>query len=185
MIRINLAPSGSAGRRRSIRIGLPGFNLGLLFGVVYVVAAVGIGGYWWTLDREETRLRGEVDRANQELIVLKATIGQNAKVKDQLAELKKRLEAINTLTQNQSRPIRLLDAFVESVPRDLWITGIEEKSAVLKVSGSAFSTTAVADLMANLKSSGKFKDVDIVVSRQDLAKTPRLVTFEVTCRFEG
>jgi len=40
-------------------------------------------------------------------------------------------------------------------------------------------------LMTNLRASGKFKDVDIVVSRQDLAKVPRLVTFEVTCRFES
>ncbi len=52
-----------------------------------------------------------------------------------------------------------------------------------KIAGSAFSTTAVADLMSNLKNSGKFRDVDLIVSRQDLAKTPRVVTFEVTCRF--
>jgi len=46
------------------------------------------------------------------------------------------------------------------------------------------STAAVSDFMANLKSSGKFKDVEIVVSRQALDKTPSLVTFEVTCKFE-
>jgi hypothetical protein len=39
--------------------------------------------------------------------------------------------------------------------------------------------------MANLRASGKFKEVEIVVSRQDLGKSPQLVTFEVTCRFEG
>jgi hypothetical protein len=38
--------------------------------------------------------------------------------------------------------------------------------------------------MSNLKSSGKFKEVDIVISRQAIDKTPSLVTFEVTCRFE-
>ena len=62
---------------------------------------------------------------------------------------------------------------------------MEEKGNVLKVAGAAFSPVAVSDLMANLRASGKFKEVDIVVSRQDLAKTPRLVTFEVTCRFES
>lgn len=186
MIRINLSSSGSGSRRhRSNRVGMPGFKVGLFFGLVYVLVAAGVGGYWLMLDREETRLRREVDRGNQELTVLKATIAQGTKVKEQLAELKKRVEAIDTLTQNQGRPIRLLDAFVGNVPRDLWITGLEEKSTVLKISGSAFSTTAVADLMSNLKSSGKFKDVDIVISKQDIAKTPRIVTFEVTCRFES
>jgi hypothetical protein len=38
--------------------------------------------------------------------------------------------------------------------------------------------------MANLKASGKFKEVDLVESRQDLGKSPRTITFEVTCEFE-
>jgi Tfp pilus assembly protein PilN len=71
------------------------------------------------------------------------------------------------------------------VPNDLWITKMEERGNMLKVSGSAFTAAAVSDLMSNLRASGKFKEVDIVVSRQDLVKTPRLVTFEVTCRFES
>ena len=70
------------------------------------------------------------------------------------------------------------------MPRDLWITSLEQKESVLKLSGTAFSTTAVSDFMANLKASGKFKDVDIVVSRQAFDKTPTTVTFEVTCTFE-
>ena len=71
------------------------------------------------------------------------------------------------------------------VPRDVWITGFEDKNGALKVPGSAFSTTAVSDFMTNLRRSGKFKDVDIMVSKQELQKPPRLVTFEVTCRFES
>ena len=38
--------------------------------------------------------------------------------------------------------------------------------------------------MANLKASGKFKDVDIVDAKQDLNKSPRVITFEVVTRFE-
>jgi len=79
----------------------------------------------------------------------------------------------------------MLDAFADVVPRDLWITSMEEKGSQLKLNGTAYSTTAVSDLMSNLRSSGKFKDIDLVVSRQDLAKTPSVVTFEVTCRFES
>jgi Tfp pilus assembly protein PilN len=77
-----------------------------------------------------------------------------------------------------------LDSFIDTVPRDLWITGLEQKESVLKLNGTAFSTTAVSDFMSNLKSSGKFKDVDIVISRQAIDKTPSLVSFEVTCRIE-
>jgi len=189
MIRINLAPREA--RRRGAGFKLPslsvgvGLNLGLLFGVVYILAVVGLGYAWWSLSAEESRLTAEIGRANQELTSLKATLGQGANVKARLADFKKRVEVIEALTKGQSRPIVLFDAFADVVPQDLWITGMEERDAVLKVTGSAFSTTAVSDLLSNLRSSGRFRDIDIVVSRQDLAKTPSLVTFEVTCRFES
>ena len=88
--------------------------------------------------------------------------------------------------KNQAASILVLDAFADTIPRDLWITALEERNAEIKASGTAFTANAVADFMSNLKSSGKFKEVDIVVSKQDLTKAPSSpVTFEVTCRFEG
>ena len=75
--------------------------------------------------------------------------------------------------------------FAAVIPNDLWVTRMEERGNILKVNGTAFSSAAVSDLMANLRASGKFKEVEIVTSKQDLSKSPRLVTFEVTCRFEG
>jgi Tfp pilus assembly protein PilN len=100
-------------------------------------------------------------------------------------ELKKRVDVIETLTKNQARPIILVDAFANTVPPDLWITGLEEKNASLKINGSATSAVAISIFMTNLRQSGKFKDVDVIVTRQDLARPTPLVTFEVTCRFEG
>lgn len=189
MIRINLAPREA--RRRSVGFKLPslslgaGLNLGVVFGVLYLLTAAGLGYAWWGLSAQESRLSGEIARGNQELSSLKATLGQGANVKAQLADFKKRVEVIEALMKGQTRPIVLFDAFADVVPRDLWITGMEERDSVLKVTGSAFSTTAVSDLLSNLRSSGRFRDIDIVVSRQELAKTPSMVTFEVTCRFEG
>ena len=189
MIRINLAPSEA--RRRSAGFKLPslnlgaGLNLGVVFGVVYLLALGGLGYTWLSLHMEESRLEGEIARASQELASLKVTLGKGANVKARLADYKKRVEVIEALTKGQARPIVLFDSFADVVPRDLWITGMEERESQLKVTGSAFSTTAVSDLMANLRSSGRFKSIDIVISRQDLDKTPSLVTFEVTCRFES
>jgi len=71
-----------------------------------------------------------------------------------------------------------------TVPKDLWLTRLEEKGGQLRFAGVAFSSVAVSDFMSNLKASGKFKDVDLVDARQDLTKSPRTITFEVSCRFE-
>lgn len=185
MIRINLAPEQKRRRGVSFRLPLPSFNLGLLFGVLYVLAAVGIGAYWWSLSGEETTLAGNVDRKSKELATLKTTLGQGSKVKDLVAELRKRVDVVTQLTKNQARPILLVDVFASAIPRDLWVTALVERDSVLRVTGTAFSTTAVYDFMANLRSSGRFRDVDIVVSRRDLARPNPLVIFEVTCRFEG
>lgn len=185
MIKINLAPTGTRRRSAGLQIRMPSFNVGFLFLVVYALAIVGAGMWWWSLVSEETRLSAEVDRASKEVATLRAVTGQSVQVKAQLVDLRQRVQTIQELTRNQSRSILLFDAFADMVPPDLWITGLEEKAAVLKVNGTAFSTTAVSDFMANLRRSGKFKEVDIVVARQELAKNPRLVTFEVTCKFES
>ena len=185
MIRINLAPDAKRRRVGFTLPALPAFNLGWLFLIIYVVAAGGLGAWWWTLSGEESTLTQEIDKKNTELAQLKATLGQGANVKAQVEELRKRLAVLEELTKGQARPIVLVDAFANMIPKDLWITGIEDRNQVLRISGSAFSTTAVADFMQNLRASGKFKDVDIIVSRRDLARPSPLVTFEVTCRFEG
>ncbi|MBI4245853.1 MAG: PilN domain-containing protein [Candidatus Rokubacteria bacterium] len=184
MIRINLAPAGTR-PRMAFRLALPSFNLGVLFLLVYALAAGGLGWYWWSLAGEEKRLAADVDRASKELATLRTVIGQSAQVKARVAELRQRVQTVAELTKGQGRPMQLFDMFADALPPDLWITGLEEKARVLKVTGAAFSTTAVSDFLASLRRSGKFKDVDIILARQDLAKTPRLVTFEVTCRFEG
>lgn len=185
MIRINLAPRKEGRGLRGVHLGLPRVNLSVLFGAVALTLTVGLAGFWWHLSREEHRLTAEIGAGAQELAALKATVGRAGNIKEQLADLQARLTTIQLLTKDQGRPLRLVDAFVDAVPADLWITGLEEKDALLRVTGSAFSATAVANFMAALRASGRFKDVDIVVAKRDLAKTPSLVGFEVTCRFEG
>src|SRR5215475_13526583 len=185
MIKINLSPVARESHGPAFQLQLPSFNLGILFGILYIAAAAGLGVYWWSLVSEERHLTAEVDKNTKELAQLKAQLGQGAHLKERVAELQKRLTAIDELVKTQGQPIVLFDAFVDTIPADLWITAFEERASLLKVSGTAFSPTAVSDFMSNLRRSGKFKDIDIVVARQDLAKSPRLVTFEVTCRFEG
>ena len=188
MIKINLAPD--RGRRRKvgfkgIKLSLPAFNLGVLFGVVYLALLVCIGLYWWFLMSTKVSLTADIDRANRDLATLKAQIGQESKVRDLANELRKRVDVIEAITKAPAQKIQLVEAFASVIPNDLWVTGFEERSGQIKVTGSAFSPTAIADFMANLRSSGKFKEVDLVVTRRDLARPAPLVTFEVTCRYEG
>jgi Tfp pilus assembly protein PilN len=185
MIRINLAPPAERRGGGGLTAALSRIHLGIVVLVAAVALMTALGFYGRGLLREEQRLTAELAEGGKELTGLRTTVGQAAKMKEHLADLQARLRALHVLTRDQGRPLLLIDAFADAVPKDLWITALEEKGAVLRVSGSAFSATAVSNLMTALRASGKFKDVDIVLSRRDLDKTPDLVTFEVTCRFAG
>lgn len=182
MIKINLVP---ARPRRRFAIALPTLpGLGLLFGVLYLLTVAGVGGYWVLLSQESRTLQADIARMDKEIAQYKAAIAEGNRYKREKEELERRVALIDVIARNQTRPIYLMDTLADMVPTDVWLTSMEEREKVLKIAGSAFSTTSVADFMAKLKKSGKFRDVDLVVSRQDIAKTPRLVTFEVTCRLD-
>ena len=182
MIKINLL---TARPHKRFAIALPTLpGLGLLFGALYALAIVLVGGYWVWLGQEGRNLTGEIARLDIEIAQYQAAIAEGNRYKKEKEDLERRVALIDSIARSQHRPVYLLDMLAETLPPDVWLTSMEEKDRMLKIAGSAFSTTAVADFMANLKGSGKFRDVDLIVSRQDLTKTPRLVTFEVACRFE-
>ena len=184
MIRINLAPTEARGGGGGVS--LPGFNnLGILFGILALLAIGAVGYLWYGRFAEETRLGNVVRDSEIELQRLNTQLGQGAHVKAQLAEVKGRVQLIEQLTKDQDRPLRMLDTFADMVPKELWITSMEDKGSGLKIQGAAFTPAIVSEFMANLKASGRFTDIEIVISRRDLAKPNNPVTFEVTCRYQS
>jgi type IV pilus assembly protein PilN len=181
MIKINLAPPPT---RKRFAVSVPAFNLGILFGVLFLLVLAGIGGYWWTLASEVDQLNREIADNQKELERLRVVIAEGQRFKRDKEELERRVNAIETVARNQSRPVYLVDALVDTLPQNLWLTRTEERGQQVRLAGATYSSTTLADFMANLKASGKFKDVDLVESREDLTKSPRTITFEVSCRFE-
>ena len=180
MIKINLAPPTTRKREGTG----PGLNLGLVFGALGALCVVVLGGYAWMLSAELAGYRNDIATSQAEIARLKPIINEGLRYRAEKEELERRVNAIEIVARNQARPAYLFDALVDMLPGDLWLTRVEEKSQLLKLAGSTYSSVALSDFRANLKASGKFKEVDLVESRQDLTKSPRTITFEVTCRFE-
>jgi len=180
VIKINLAPPPS----KTQGLGVMGLNLGVLFGGLGAVVLIALGASWLTLSSQVSGLRSDIENNQKELARLKPIIAEGQRYKQEKQDLERRVSAIEIVARNQARPTYLLDSLVDMLPGDLWLTRVEEKSQQLKLAGTTYSSVALADFMANLKASRKFKDVDLVESRQDLTKTPRTITFEVSCQFE-
>jgi len=181
MIRINLAPPSA---RKGVGLSIPSFNLGMLFGAAALVLVVVLGGWWWSLSAEIKRLNTEIAENKMQAERLKVVIAEGQRFRDDKEMLEHRVNAIELVARRQTRPVYLLDAVLDTLPKDLWLTRMEEKGTQLRFAGTTYSATALSDFMANLKATGKFKDVDIVDAKQDLTKSPRLITFEVVTRFE-
>ena len=184
MIQINLAPPSTKKARRPSFSSASGINLGLVFGVVFIALIALLGGYWWKVSSDIARLNGEIAAAEAEKTRLATVIAEGQRYMLEMEELESRVNAIEQIARNQARPAYLMDAMADILPADLWLSRIEEKGQQLRLAGTTYSSVALSDFMSNLKASGKFKDVDLVESRQDLTKSPRTLTFEVSCRFE-
>jgi len=181
MIRINLAPPSG---KKGVGLSILSFNLGTLFGAAALVLVVVLGGWWWSLSAEIKRLNTEIAENKKQADRLKVVIAEGQRFRDDKEMLEHRVNAIELVARRQTRPVYLLDAVLDTLPKDLWLTRMEEKGTQLRFAGTTYSATALSDFMANLKATGKFKDVDIVDAKQDLTKSPRLITFEVVTRFE-
>ena len=180
-IKINLAPPPA---KKPFALSVPEFNLGWLFGILFLVLFGGLGIWWWGLESDITRLNREIAENRREVDRLKTLIAEGQRFKREKEELERRVNAIDTVARKQTRPVYLFDALADMMPKDVWLTRMEERGPVLRLAGVAYSSVALSDFMQNLKASNKFVDVDLVESRQDLTKPVRTITFEVTCRFE-
>src|SRR5262249_51887192 len=143
-----------------------------------------LGGGWWSPSSEIKRLNSEIAENKKQAEELKVIIAEGQRFRRDKEALERRVNAIDTVARQQTRPVYLMDSVVDQLPKDLWLTRMEEKGTQLKFAGSTYSATSLSDFMANLKASGKFKDVDIVDAKADLTKTPRTIAFEVIARFE-
>lgn len=179
MIRIDLAPVTN--REAEVR---PVIDLRPVFGVACVLMTVALAATAWILSAEVAALGRDIARDREELGRLRAINAEGPRHRADKLELERRVAAIETVARNQVQPAYLLDMLADLPSQDLWLTRVEQKGSQLTLNGVTVSSVSLAVLLAYLQRSGRFKDVDLVESRQDLTKSPRAIAFEVTCRFE-
>ena len=66
------------------------------------------------------------------------------------------------LQKNQVSPVLALDQLAEAVERTqyVWLSSLDQKDAMLNMSGTGTSLNAIADFYTNLNATGYFKNID-------------------------
>ena len=162
MIRINLLPFRAARKKENIRRQVSIFLLSLV--LVVIVAAwfnYLLSGKITALNKQIAETQAQVDKYNK--------INQEIDtIKNKLEILNKKIEVIKSLDQTRKAPVQLLDDMSKIVvEKQMWLTGLEEKSENIKVIGIALDNPTIAEYMTRIESSKKYVDVRLLSINQD------------------
>ena len=106
------------------------------------------------------------------------------KVMDNPNAYKRRVDVIDGLRQSQTGPVNLMAMMGETINNTeaVWLNKLDDQGGSVNLEGTALSTDAVANLIANLQKTGFFKNVEIKETYQDEAiKEMQAFQFTLTC----
>ena len=152
--------------------------------VVLVLVALGNGAYWLRLDHQAKSIATQMSAAeqkNRELADVKARFLER---QTQADNYKRRVDVIDQLRKGQAGPVNLLAMLGETVNNTeaVWLSKMDDTGSSVNLEGTALSTDAVANLIANLQKTGFFKSVEIKETWQDdQIKDMQAFQFTLTC----
>src|SRR5229473_7074088 len=178
MIRINLLESAKGKNKRaggSSGPAMPSMEMGdmgspkLKVLVVLVLAGLFNLAYWYRLDHQTKAIAAQMkvaEQKNRELADVKARYMER---QTQANNYKRRVDVIDQLRAAQAGPVNLLAMLDETVNHTeaVWLSKMDDQGASVNLEGTALSTDAVANLIANLQKTGLFKNVEIKETFQD------------------
>jgi type IV pilus assembly protein PilN len=152
--------------------------------VVLIIVALVNGSYWMRLDHQAKAIALQTSAAeqkNRELADVKARFLER---QTQADNYKRRVDVIDGLRKGQSGPVNLLAMLGETVnsTEAVWLSKMDDNGGAVSLEGTALSTDAVANLIANLQKTGYFKTVEIKETYQDdQIKDMQAFQFTLTC----
>jgi Tfp pilus assembly protein PilN len=192
MIKINLLESSKGKNKRggSNSPTMPSMEMGdmgspkLKVLVILVVAGLLNFGYWYRLDHEGKTIAAQMQRAEQKNRELSDVKARFLERQTQANNYKRRVDVIDSLRAGQAGPVNLLAMLGETVngTEAVWLSKMDDSGPSVSLEGTALSTDAVANLIANLQKTGFFKTVEIKETYQDeQIKDMQAFQFTLTC----
>ena len=146
-VRVNLLPHREERRKRArqhfaVLAGAAGVVGLLIVGAVHVVNATRIDDQ----DKRNAFLKSEIAKLDKEIDEIK-------KLKDEIAALLARKQAIETLQADRAQTVHLLEELVRQMPEGVYLRSAKQAGLRVNVTGYAQSNARVSSLMRNLESS--------------------------------
>jgi len=146
-VRVNLLPHREERRKRARQ------HFGLLAAGTAVVGLLVVGGVHVVnagrisaQDERNKFLKTEIAKLDKEIDEIK-------KLKDEIAALLARKQAIETLQADRAQTVHLLDELVRQTPEGVYLRAFKQRGLKIDVVGYAQSNARVSTLMRNIESS--------------------------------
>ena len=161
MIRINLLAEGRrpTAVRKARKVGLAErdwTHLSLIAAIVLGILVT--AGYWFLLQRREAAVREEVVAAEAEVERLRPILEEVEEFKAKQADLERKIEVITNLKNQQTGPVRVMDAVSRALPELLWLDQMNVSASNIRLSGRAFNVNAISNFIENLDRVQEFKE---------------------------
>ena len=188
MIRINLlgVPKAKRGKRPAAPSGGGGEGPSAAMIVIVFIALLG-GGLWgWYVyvNNQRTALQQQLEKAQKRNAELAEVKNKYEAEKRKAEQFEARVRVIDQLKQAQTGPVDLLSTVADTVAHTeaVWLDAMTDDGRNIDFVGMALSPDAVANLMANLEKTKKFKSVEIKETSQDSNfKELQAFKFELIC----
>lgn len=193
MIKINLLESSKGKNKRGGGGGpsMPTMEMGDMgspkLKILVIVVMVGLGNlmYWYRLDHMAKDLDQKMkiaEQKNRELADVKARYMER---QTQASAYQRRVDVIKQLHDAQTGgPVNLMAMMGETINNTeaVWLSKMDDTGPAVNLEGTALSTDAVANLIANLQKTGFFRSVEIKETYQDeTVKDMQAFQFTLTC----
>ncbi|HEX4999133.1 MAG TPA: PilN domain-containing protein [Terriglobia bacterium] len=187
MIRVNLADKA---KKRVAAAATPRSSMNLL-PLIHLMIVVGtaLGGYLWysSLTSQIESLDANIRAEEEQRQKLEAVYKQNQTFEARKRMLESRLKVVRSLRANQVSPVVSLDKISDAVTRTnqrehhpyIWLSRLEQNSSIFNVTGVSTSVLGIADFIANLESTGYFRNI-VQFNAQDSAGN---YNFTLSCEY--
>jgi Tfp pilus assembly protein PilN len=193
MIKINLLETAKGKGKRGGGGGgpsMPTMELGNMgsptLKVLVALAIFGVANllYWYHVERQGQAIAKQMQAAEQQNRQLGDVKARFIERKNEADTYKRRVDVIDGLRANQTGPVTLMAMLGQTVndTEAVWLNKVDASGSVIRLEGTALSTDAVANLIANLQKTGFFKTVEIDETYQDDSiKDMQAFQFSLNC----
>lgn len=144
MIRINLLPHREAKRKQRQKAFVALLALGGVLGAIVVML---VGGYNASQISVQNQRNEVLKKASAEL---DQKIGEIKTLKEDIAALQARQQAVEDLQGDRNQPVHLLDELVRQTPDGVSLKSVKQSGQRVILGGNAQSQERVAELLRNL-----------------------------------